>query len=110
MSAALDGLNVLDLSTGIAGPMATMMLGDNGANVTLIERPAGDPFAAQSGYNVWQRGKRNVVIDLSSDEGRTAFLALARTADIVVESFAPGTATRLGVDHAALSSINPRLI
>ena len=110
MTAALDGLKVLDLSNGIAGPMATMMLADNGAAVTRIESPDGDPFAAQSGYVVWQRGKRNAVIDLKSPAGRESFLALAAQADIVVESFAPGTAERLGVDHATLSAVNPRLI
>ena len=110
MGAALEGLKVLDLSSGIAGPMATMMLADNGASVTRIEPPAGDPFATQSGYAVWHRGKRNAVIDLTSASGREAFMALAATADIVVESFAPGTAVRLGVDHATLSMVNPRLI
>jgi crotonobetainyl-CoA:carnitine CoA-transferase CaiB-like acyl-CoA transferase len=110
MAGALDGLKVLDLSNGIAGPMATMILGDNGAAVTTITPPRGDPFAGHSGYVVWQRGKRNATLDLASEAGRHAFFALAATADVVVESFGPGSAVKLGVDHVSLAAVNPRLI
>ena len=110
MSGVLEGLTVLDLSTGIAGPIATMMLADNGAAVTRIESPLVDPFAVQSGYAVWQRGKRSAVVDLKSPTGRAVFEALVADADVVVESFAPGTAQRLAVDHASLEAINPRVI
>ena len=110
MVGALNGLRVLDLSTGIAGPIATMILADNGAEVTRIESPRGDPFAAQSGYNVWQRGKRNAVIDLAAADGRDAFHRLASVADVVVQSFAPGAAARLGADADTLAALNPRLV
>ncbi len=110
MAGVFDGLQVLDLSWGIAGPMTTMMLVDNGARVTRIERPEGDPFADQTGYRVWHRGKRSATIDLRSPQGHTAFLALASRADIVVETFSPGTTDELGIDHATLCAINPRLI
>jgi crotonobetainyl-CoA:carnitine CoA-transferase CaiB-like acyl-CoA transferase len=110
MPGVLDGLTVLDLSWGIAGPITTMLLADNGADVIRIERPAGDPFASQSGYVVWQRGKRNAVLDLNDTRDRDAFLALAAPADVVVESFAPGTSARLGIDHATLAATNPRLV
>ena len=110
MDGVLDGLEVLDLSWGIAGPMATMMLADNGARVTRIERPAGDPFEAQTGYTVWHRGKRRAALDLTDPADRDAFLALARQADVVVESFSPGVTERLGVDHATLAEANPRLV
>ena len=89
---ALDGLRVLDLSWGIAGPMTGMLLADSGADVTKIEPPGGDPFRAQLGYRVWQRGKRSAVLDLKNADDRDAFLALAKHADVVLESFAPGTA------------------
>src|SRR5262245_33429049 len=105
-----DGLTVLDLTWGTAGPMTTMFLADHGAAVTRIEPPAGDPFAAQSGSRVWNRGKRSARLDLRSDDDRDAFLALASHADLVVESFSLGTTARLGIDHAALSARNPRLI
>jgi crotonobetainyl-CoA:carnitine CoA-transferase CaiB-like acyl-CoA transferase len=110
MAGALEGLMVLDLSWGTAGPMTTMFLADNGADVIRIEPPSGDPFAGQTGYRVWNRGKRSAVLDLKADEGRREFLALAARSDVVVDSFSPGTTARLGIDHAALSRANPRLI
>src|ERR1700735_5638073 len=107
MPGVFDGLRVLDLSWGITGPMTTMLLVDNGAQVTRIEPPEGDPFSQQSGYRVWNRGKRSARLDLRSDEGRQRFSSLARTADIVVDSFAPGTTARLGIDHDSLRRSNP---
>src|SRR4029079_2930568 len=77
MPGVYDGLTVLDLSWGTAGPMTTMFLADHGAAVTRIEPPVADPFAARSGYRVWNRGKRSARLDLRSDAGRGAFLALA---------------------------------
>ena len=105
-----DGIRVLDLSWGIAGPMTTMILADNGADVIRIERPDGDPFAAQAGYRVWHRGKRSAQLDLRSEPGSAAFAALASRADVMVESFSPGVTERLGIDHDALAAVNPRLI
>ena len=75
---------VLDLSWGLAGPMTTMFLADNGADVIRIESPLGDPFAHQTGYRVWNRGKRSARLDLHSGEGRQQFHELTRTADVVV--------------------------
>jgi crotonobetainyl-CoA:carnitine CoA-transferase CaiB-like acyl-CoA transferase len=110
MAGVLDGLRILDLTSGIAGPMATMMLTDHGALVTRIEKPGGDPFRYQVGYHAWNRGKRSAVLDLKDVDDKRAFLALASEADVVVESFAPGTTERLGIDYEALRTINPRLI
>jgi crotonobetainyl-CoA:carnitine CoA-transferase CaiB-like acyl-CoA transferase len=110
MAGVLSGLKVLDLSWGIAGPMTAMLLGDNGASVTKIEPPGGDPFRNQLGYKVWQRGKRSAILDLKNPEDKKAFLALASRADILVESYAPGTTGKLGIDYATLSKLNPRLI
>ena len=101
---------MLDLSWGIAGPMTGMLLADHGARVTRIESPGGDPFADLSGTPVWLRGKRRATLDLRDDGDRGAFLALARGADVVVESFEPGVAAKLGIDHATLLAANPRLI
>ncbi len=106
----LEGLKVLDLSWGIAGPMATMLLADNGAAVTRIEPPGGDPFRTQLGYRTWQRGKKSAVLDLKTPADRDCLIALARGADVLVESFAPGVTARLGIDYARLQEINPRLI
>ena len=110
MSGVFEGLRVIDLSWGIAGPMTTMLLADNGAQVTRLELEGIDPFRAQTGYRVWHRGKRSVSCDLDSDEGRRLALDLAGTADLVLESFSPGTTARMGIDHDACSAHNPGLI
>ena len=111
MTGVLDGLEVLDLSWGISGPMTAMLLGDNGARVTKIEPPGGDPYRAYlSGYQVWNRGKRSAIIDLEDDEQRALFLTLAERADVLIETYAPGTAQRLGIDYETLHARNPGLI
>lgn len=106
----LAGIEVLDLSWGVAGPMAGMLLADHGARVTRIEPPTGDPFADLSGTRVWLRGKRRATLDLRDEADRAVFLALARRADVVIESFGPGVAAKLGIDHATLLTANPRLV
>jgi crotonobetainyl-CoA:carnitine CoA-transferase CaiB-like acyl-CoA transferase len=110
MTGVLDGLHVLDLSWGISGPMATMLLADHGAQVTKIEPPGGDPFRSISGYQVWSRGKRSAILDLRDADDKARFLALAADADVVVESYEPGVTTRLGIDYDTLHEINPRLV
>ena len=102
----LRDIDVLDLSWGIAGPMTGMLLADHGARVTRVEPPDGDPFAGLSGTRVWLRGKRRATLDLHDDADRNAFLALARAADVVIESFAPGVAETLGIDHRTLLAAN----
>ena len=102
MAGVLDGLDVLDLSWGISGPVATMLLADNGARVTKIEPPGGDPFRSMPAYKVWQRGKRSAVLDLKDPADRDRLLALAAKADVLVESFGPGVAKSLGIDYDSL--------
>ncbi|MGE4336701.1 MAG: CaiB/BaiF CoA transferase family protein [Pigmentiphaga sp.] len=115
----LHGLRVLDFSQMMAGPLATMLLGDFGADVLKIEPPAGDPMrrtgetriGGESEYYLsLNRNKRSVVLDLKSPEGLRAVQALAREADIVVENFRPGAAERLGIGYESLRALNPRLI
>lgn len=110
MAGVLDGIRVLDISRGISGPMATMLLVDHGAEVTRIEAPGEDPFREQPGYHAWNRGKRSAVLDLKDPADLDVVRALARRADVVVDSFPPGKAEALGVDYATLSADNPRLI
>jgi crotonobetainyl-CoA:carnitine CoA-transferase CaiB-like acyl-CoA transferase len=110
MAGVFADLRVLDLSWGIAGPMTTMFMVDNGADVIRIEGPSGDPFAQQTGYRVWNRGKRSVHLDLQSEDGKQHFEDLVRASDVVVDSFSRGTTKRLGIDHAALSALNPAII
>jgi len=110
MSAALDGVRVLDLGFYIAGPYTAMLLGDQGAEVFKVERPGGDPGRQLSGSVVWNRGKRSITIDLKQQEGRKVAQNLAQRCDILVQNFRPGMAEKLGVDYDTLSHLNPRLI
>jgi crotonobetainyl-CoA:carnitine CoA-transferase CaiB-like acyl-CoA transferase len=110
MAGVLEGLRVLDLSWGLAGPKATMLLADHGADVVRVERPGGEPFERPLGYRVWQRGKRSAALDLKAAEDLETFRQLASAADILVESFAPGTTEKLGIDYASLSPANARLV
>jgi len=110
MASVLDGIRVLDLSSGIAGPVAGMLLADHGADVVKIEPPGGDPRRGTPGYDTWLRGRRSAELDLHDAADRATFLALARTADVVIESFSPGVTERLGIDAETLLAANPRLV
>jgi len=114
----LSGIKVVDLTQFLPGPMMTMMLADQGAEVIKVEPPAGDPARAQApfeaGQSVWfrnlNRGKRSVALDLKSAAGKAALWALIAEADILVEGFRPGAIARLGFGHAAVRAAHPRLI
>ncbi len=115
----LSDLLVLDLTRVLAGPFATLVLSDLGAEVVKIEMPPkGDesrgfpPFqGGVSGYFVSvNRGKKSVTLNLKHPEGKAAFIELAKRADIVCENFRPGVMRRLGLDYPRLAKINPRLI
>jgi crotonobetainyl-CoA:carnitine CoA-transferase CaiB-like acyl-CoA transferase len=107
---ALDGIRILDLSQGIAGPLGVLLLAEHGADVIKVEPPGGDPFRSYEGYRCWNRSRRSVIVDLGSAEGRTHFRRLARSADVVVESFRPSTAGRLGLGYEDLREIDGRLV
>ena len=120
MPGALDGLLVADFSRVLAGPLATMTLGDLGADVVKVERPgAGDdtrawgpPFVEQGStyYLTLNRNKRSVALDLAEPGDRELARRLALRADVLVESFRPGLMARWGLDHATLARENPRLV
>jgi crotonobetainyl-CoA:carnitine CoA-transferase CaiB-like acyl-CoA transferase len=117
---ALDGVRIVDFSRVLAGPYATMLLADLGADVVKIERPgAGDdtrhwgpPYVGEQStyFAAVNRNKRSVAIDLTSPEGRAAARDLLRTADVVVENLRPGAMERLGLGPDAVSELNPRAI
>ena len=107
---ALVGLKVLDFGQYIPGPMLGMLLSDQGAEVTKVERPGGDPARTEPAFGTWNRGKRSIVIDLKTPEGQANAVALAKQADIVIENYRPGVADRLGIGYEALSKANPRLL
>jgi len=112
MPGPLQDLTVVDLTTGTAGPRATGMLADYGADVTWVEPPGGDRFREQLAvpYSVFNRGKRSVELDLRSGAGRESLFALLRGADVLVESRRPGSLERLGLGYEALHERFPALV
>jgi len=115
----LQGIKVLDFSTLLPGPLATLILAEAGADVIKIERPGrGDEmrsyvpkFGADSvNFAMLNRGKKSIAIDLTDQTARESLLPLIRDADVVVEQFRPGVMERLGLGYDALAAINPRLI
>jgi alpha-methylacyl-CoA racemase len=119
MSGVLDGIRVLDFSRLLPGGFATGLLADLGAEVVKIEQPGlGDymrwlePRIGDESAASWvvDRGKRSIGVDLKSPRGVEVVRRLARSADVVVESFRPGVVDRLGVGYEALRAENPRLV
>jgi formyl-CoA transferase/CoA:oxalate CoA-transferase len=115
----LDGIKVLDLTQAMAGPMATMLLGDIGAEIVKVEPPAGDqsrswapPFL--NGISAYflsvNRNKKSMVLDLKSSETIDIMKKLIAWADVLVENFRPGTMEKLGLSYGVAKEINPRLI
>ncbi len=110
MAQLFEGLRVLDFTQGMAGSVATMVMSDFGAEVIKIEPPGGDPYRANPSSLLWNRGKKSVVLDLGTDAGRDHVRELAKTADVVIESFLPGDAEASGIGYETLSAVNPRLV
>jgi len=108
----LAGLRVIDCSSGTAGPRATGLLADYGADVVWIERPGGDPRRDSLGniYAVYNRGKRSVVLNLDEPGEKHRLMAAIGRSDVFVHSWRPGTAERLGLDFDALHSAFPSLV
>ena len=115
---ALKGLHVLDVTQVMAGPYCAMMLADLGATVIKVEPPSGDSTRQMPGasgsdtpaFNAVNRGKRSIVLNLKTAAGREVCARLARSSDILIENYRPGVMASLGLDYAALSASNPRLI
>ena len=116
----LSGMRVLDVCQVMAGPFCCMLLGDLGADVIKVEPPDGDQARRAMGFKLkgddslgflnMNRNKRSITLDLKSEAGRSAFLRLAETADVVVENYRPGAMKRLGVDYEAVRAVNPGVI
>lgn len=115
---ALQGLKVVDFTIVMSGPMCTRMLADAGADVVKIEPPDGDVVRQRpprrGGISTYfasmNCGKRSVVLDLQSPDGRELALRLAAGADVVVENFRPGVMKRLGLDYEAVRAVNPGVV
>ncbi|QXZ10245.1 CoA transferase [Comamonas sp. Y33R10-2] len=124
---ALNGIKVLDLSRVLAGPWATQMLADLGADVVKVERPAvgddtrhwGPPFLKDdagndtreaSYFTACNRNKRSLTVDMGHPEGQALLLRMAQEADVVVENFKTGGLKQYGLDYDSLKALNPRLV
>lgn len=119
---ALEGIKILDLSRLAPGPFCSMMLGDMGADVLLIEAPADGKLAPAiagrgdvdpkklAAFNTMSRNKRSIVLNLREQEARDVFYRLVDSADVVLEGFRPGVVKRLGVDYETVSARNPRVV
>ena len=115
---SLQGLRVIDAATLFAGPLAATMMADFGAEVIKVEHPQGDPVRnhghQKDGVPLWWkmigRNKRAITLNLSKSEGQDILRRLARTADVLIEGFRPGTLERWGLDPVDLMAENPRLV
>ncbi len=116
----LSGMEVLDLTQIMAGPVCTMVLADMGANVIKVEKPnGGDDIRRMmppsvngwsAGLLAMNRNKRSLALDLQTEAGKTVLKRLVKDADVLVENFRPGVMERLGLDYPALAQINPSMV
>jgi crotonobetainyl-CoA:carnitine CoA-transferase CaiB-like acyl-CoA transferase len=119
MPGPLDGCRIIDLTSNVSGPLATMILADQGADVIKVEAPEGGDATRAAGNRRGgfpasflnnNRNKRSIVLDLKRPAALRALLRLAATADVLVQNFRPGVAERLGVGEAAVRSVAPRIV
>ncbi|HKV16008.1 MAG TPA: CoA transferase, partial [Reyranella sp.] len=119
----LEGIKVVDLSWFLPGPYLTTALADHGAEVIKVEPPANGDHGGDPGRHIlpedertsvffrnMARGKKSVVIDLKSEQGRADLFRLCREADVIVESFRPGVAVRFGIGYDAVKAENPGIV
>ena len=114
----LEGVKILDLSRQLAGPFATMTMADMGAEIIKVEPKTGDdsrawgPFVGDESCYFWccNRGKRSIVVDLKSEEGKNIIKKLAKECDILIENFREGVMERLQLDYNVMKEVNPKLV
>src|SRR3972149_11360776 len=118
MEGALQGVRILDFTRALAGPFATMLLADLGAEVIKVEPPGSreeheGPFAYKGMHFYFlsvNRSKKSVALDITKPQGRQLLYDLVRVSDVMFDNFRPDVPKRLGVDYETLSGINPRII
>ncbi|HEX6348268.1 MAG TPA: CoA transferase [Candidatus Dormibacteraeota bacterium] len=120
MTRTLDGVRVVDLTRMLAGPYATMLLADMGAEVIKVEDPGGDPIrgmgppfeadGSSAYFSAINRNKKSVVLDLRTEGDRGRFFELVRTSDVVIDNFRAGVMERLGLTPVALRAVKPELV
>jgi crotonobetainyl-CoA:carnitine CoA-transferase CaiB-like acyl-CoA transferase len=110
MTAALEGLSVVDLSTTLSGAHASQLFSDFGASVTMVEPVTGHPLRGQPAFPFWARGKKSIGLDLKDPADNETARGLAGQADVLIETWRPGVAERLGLGYEELSRLNRRLV
>jgi crotonobetainyl-CoA:carnitine CoA-transferase CaiB-like acyl-CoA transferase len=110
VSSALDGLLVIDTSASFVGSAASGLLADFGAHVIMIEKPGGSILRSQPAWPFWGRGKSSRLLDLTTTEGRAELAELGMRADVMIDTWRPGVASRLGVSDADLRPANRGLV
>src|SRR5260370_11171027 len=119
LAATLPEIRVLEVGSNIAGPLATMILGDMGADVVKVEDPrTGDDTRTlppmvdgeSTVFRAFNRNKRSVAIDLSMQGGRSALLRLAARADVLIQNLRPGVAERLGIGFNDVAAVNSEIV
>jgi len=107
----LEGIRILDFASFFATPYGAKLLSDLGADVIMVEAPSGEQMRAlPNPFEAAQRGKRNIVVDLKTAEGRRIVHELVATADVVMHNQRPGKAEKIGIGYETLSKINPKLL
>ena len=119
MPGPLDGYRVIDLTSMVSGPFATMMLGDQGADVIKVEAPGGGDHVRSGGFRAGglaaqfintNRNKRSIAVDLKNPQGRDVVLRLAAGAEVFIQNFRPGVVERLGVGEPDVRAVNPDIV
>ena len=117
MTGPLDGFKILDLSAVLSGPLATMWLADQGANVIKVEPFHGDIVRAMGGgdgitpsFLSANRGKKGIAVDLKTPQGLALVMRLAAEADVLVQNFRPGAIERMGLGYDAVTEVNPNIV
>ena len=119
MPGPLDGYRVIDLTSMVSGPFATMMLGDQGADVIKVEAPGGGDHVRSGGFRAGglaaqfintNRNKRSIAVDLKNPQGCDVVLRLAAGADVFIQNFRPGVVERLGVGEPDVRAVNPDIV
>ncbi|HVV31080.1 MAG TPA: CoA transferase, partial [Mycobacteriales bacterium] len=107
----LAGVRVLDLGAFMAGPFASTLFTDFGADVVKVEGPDGDPFRAFSiSFLAVHKGQRDIVLDVKDEQARQVFYDLVRDADVLLDNVRPGVRERIGTDYASVAAVNPALV
>jgi len=110
MGSALEGVRIIELAQGVAGPYTGMLLAEQGADVIKIEPPTGDKARGMPGFHVWNRSKRSIVADLSTSDGKAMVQQLLTTADVVIVDTQPGSEHTLDLSYESLSQSHPGLV